>query len=41
MTLNTQEKRRLAAHFGFKKMPFPKYVRSKAMYNSKAGRSIP
>jgi general secretion pathway protein A len=40
MTLNTQEKRRLAAHFGFKKMPFPKYVRAQAMYNSKSQKTL-
>jgi len=40
MTLNTQEKRRLAAHFGFIKMPFPKYVRSQAMYKSKSQQTL-
>ncbi len=40
MTPNTREKRRLAAHFGFKKMPFPKYVRVQAMYNSKSQKTL-
>ncbi len=40
MTLNTQEKRRLAAHFGFSKMPFPKYVNASAMYDSKSQQSL-
>jgi type II secretory pathway predicted ATPase ExeA len=40
MTLNTQEKRRLAAHFGFTKMPFPKYVRAQAMYDSKSQKTL-
>jgi len=40
MTLNTYERLRLAAHFGFTKMPFPKYVRVQAMYNSKSQQTL-
>jgi len=40
MTPNTQEKRRLAAHFGFTKMPFSKYMRSLAMYDSKSQQAL-
>jgi general secretion pathway protein A len=40
ITLNTQEKQRLAAHFGFVKIPFSKYMHSAAMYDSKSQQSL-
>lgn len=40
MTPNTFEKNRLLNHFGFSKMPFSKYMRSAAMYDSKSQQAL-